>query len=118
MDRVHARSRRSDRHVDAGQGRRDSKRLHELVDIGVIQARPAGRQTLWVHPKLLRLLMMESNAFGSYGRMGAGRLDAQGVSNVRTETSADDVTYLAVNPTPGGAWLPAPSPARTACRFA
>jgi hypothetical protein len=28
---------------------------------------PAGRQTLFVHPKLLRLLTMESNAFDPYG---------------------------------------------------
>jgi Fic family protein len=44
-----------------------SKRLHELVAIGVLQAMPAGRQTLFVHPKLLRLLTMESNAFDPYG---------------------------------------------------
>ena len=44
-----------------------SKRLHELVEIGVLQTRPAGRQTLFVHPKLLRLLTLESNAFEPYG---------------------------------------------------
>lgn len=38
-----------------------SKYLHALVAIGVLQALPIGRQTLFVHPKLLRLLTSESN---------------------------------------------------------
>ena len=43
-----------------------SKRLHELAEIGVLQATPAGRHTLFVHPKLLQLLTTESNAFDPY----------------------------------------------------
>ena len=45
-----------------------SKRLHELVEIGVLETRPSGRQTLFVHPKLLRLLTHESNDFAPYPR--------------------------------------------------
>lgn len=43
-----------------------SKRLHELVEIGVLETRSVGRQTLFVHPKLLHLLTQESNAFAPY----------------------------------------------------
>ncbi len=43
-----------------------SKRLHELVEIGVLETRPAGRQTLFVHPKLLRLLTTDRNDFAPY----------------------------------------------------
>ena len=43
-----------------------SKRLHELVEIGVLEARPAGRQTLFDHSKLLRLLTMGRNDFAPY----------------------------------------------------
>ena len=55
--------------VERGIARRQtaSKRLHELAEIGVLHATPAGRHTLFVHPKLLRLLTMESNAFEPYG---------------------------------------------------
>ena len=55
--------------VERGIARRQtaSKRLHELAEIGVLRVQPAGRQTLFVHPKLLRLLTMESNAFEPYG---------------------------------------------------
>lgn len=43
-----------------------SKYLHALVDIGVLRELPAGRQTLFVHPKLLQLLTQESNEFRPY----------------------------------------------------
>ncbi len=55
--------------VERGVAQRQtaSKRLHELVELGVLQTRPAGRQTLFMHPKLLRLLTLESNAYQPYG---------------------------------------------------
>lgn len=62
--------------VERGIAKRQtaSKRLHELAEIGVLQARPAGRQTLFVHPKLLRLLTVEGNTFEPYGEGGEERL--------------------------------------------
>jgi len=54
--------------VDRGIAQRQtaSKRLHELTDIGVLQPTRKGRQTLFVHPKLLRLLTVDTNAFEPY----------------------------------------------------
>ncbi len=54
--------------VDRGIAQRQtaSRRLHELADIGVLRPARKGRQTLFVHPKLLRLLTVDSNAFEPY----------------------------------------------------
>jgi Fic family protein len=48
--------------VEAGVARRQtaSRYLKELVDIGVLEERKAGRDKLFVHPQLLRLLTGES----------------------------------------------------------
>lgn len=56
--------------VDAGIGHREtaSKYLKTLSDIGVLQEVKAGREKLFVHRKLLRLLTMDSNEFTHYGQ--------------------------------------------------
>jgi len=54
--------------VDAKLAERQaaSRHLKQLVEIGVLEERMAGREKLFVHPKLLRLLTEESNDFSSY----------------------------------------------------
>lgn len=43
-----------------------SRYLKQLVDLGVLEEKPAGREKLFIHPKLLRLLTKETNAFAKY----------------------------------------------------
>jgi Fic family protein len=54
--------------VDSGVAKREtsSRYLHRLVDIGVLEVRRAGRDTLFIHPKLMRLLTQEANDFPPY----------------------------------------------------
>jgi Fic family protein len=40
--------------------------LKELVRIGVLEEKPVGREKLFIHPKLMRLLTRESNNFTPY----------------------------------------------------
>lgn len=40
--------------------------LKELVKLGVLEERPVGREKLFVHPKLMRLLTRDPNQFGPY----------------------------------------------------
>jgi len=54
--------------VDAGVGKRvtASRYLKQLVEIGVLREEQAGRDKLFVHSKLLRLLTEDSNDFAPY----------------------------------------------------
>jgi Fic family protein len=54
--------------VDAKLAERQaaSRHLKQLVEIGVLEERMVGREKLFVHPKLLRLLTEEGNSFSSY----------------------------------------------------
>ena len=40
--------------------------LKELVKIGVLEEKSVGREKLFIHPKLMRLLTRESNDFAPY----------------------------------------------------
>ena len=40
--------------------------LKELVNVGVLEEKPVGREKLFIHPKLLRLLTQDANEFKSY----------------------------------------------------
>jgi len=54
--------------VEAGIAKRQaaSRYLKALVEIGVLQENPVGREKLFVHPKLLILLTRDSNDFPPY----------------------------------------------------
>lgn len=54
--------------IDAGIAKRQSasKYLKELVGIGVLEELPVGREKLFLHPKLLNLLIREENDFQPY----------------------------------------------------
>lgn len=54
--------------VDAKLGSRQasSRYLKQLVEIGVLQEVPVGREKLFLHPKLMKLLTRESNNFALY----------------------------------------------------
>ncbi len=43
-----------------------SRYLQQLVQLGVLEEKPAGREKLFVHPKFLRLLTRDSNEFAAY----------------------------------------------------
>nr|WP_315855443.1 Fic/DOC family N-terminal domain-containing protein [Rubinisphaera sp. JC750] len=43
-----------------------SRNLKQLVDVNILSERTAGREKLFLHPKLLRLLTRESNTFENY----------------------------------------------------
>jgi len=43
-----------------------SRYLKQLVEIGVLDEKPVGREKLFIHPKLLRLLTREDNQFADY----------------------------------------------------
>jgi Fic family protein len=43
-----------------------SRYLKQLVALGVLEEKPVGREKLFVHPKLLRLLTRDSNQFTKY----------------------------------------------------
>jgi DNA-binding transcriptional ArsR family regulator len=44
-----------------------SRHLKALVDIGVLEEMRAGKEKLFIHSKLLKLLTKDSNAFVPYG---------------------------------------------------
>lgn len=54
--------------VEAGVAKRvtASRYLNELVEIGVLREEPAGKEKLFVHPKLLTLLTRDANTFSTY----------------------------------------------------
>jgi Fic family protein len=54
--------------VDAGISKREtaSRYLHRLVEIGVLEVRRAGRDKLFIHPRLMRLLTQDTNDFVPY----------------------------------------------------
>ena len=54
--------------VDANLGSRQasSRYLKQLVEIGVLEEISSGREKLFLHPKLMRILTRESNAFAAY----------------------------------------------------
>lgn len=54
--------------VDAGlvERRAASRYLKELAEIGVLEEHSAGREKLFLHPKLLRLLTRDENDFAPY----------------------------------------------------
>lgn len=56
--------------VEAGIAKRQSasKYLKELAAIGVLVERPAGREKLFIHPRLLQLFQQDDNAFKRYGK--------------------------------------------------
>jgi hypothetical protein len=43
-----------------------SRYLNQLVAIGVLEEQPVGREKLFIHPKLLRLLVRDDNDFSPY----------------------------------------------------
>jgi Fic family protein len=43
-----------------------SKYLKALVDLGIVEERQSGREKLFIHPKLMRLLTEDSNEFELY----------------------------------------------------
>lgn len=45
-----------------------SKYLKELVGVGVLEERTSGRDKLFIHPKLINLLLRESNSFERYNK--------------------------------------------------
>ncbi len=55
--------------VDAGivQRQAASRYLKALAEIGILREEPHGREKLFVHPKLLRLLTEDANSFEPYG---------------------------------------------------
>ena len=40
--------------------------LRQLVDIGVLEEREAGKEKLFIHPKLMQLLIREDNKIAAY----------------------------------------------------
>ncbi len=56
--------------VDAGLAKRvtAARYLKQLVDVGVLREEQVGREKLFVHPKLLKLLTSDSNHFVPYPR--------------------------------------------------
>lgn len=58
--------------VDAGIAKRQtaSRYLQSLVQIGVLEERQAGRENLYLHPKLMRLLSREGNDVASGSSAG------------------------------------------------
>lgn len=51
---------------DIAERRAASRHLKQLVDIGILEEKKAGREKLFIHKKLLRLLTSDSNGFKSY----------------------------------------------------
>ncbi len=58
--------------VEAGIAKRQtaSVYLKELCDIGVLQERKSGRETLFVHPKYIELLTLDDNVWVYYAGIG------------------------------------------------
>lgn len=55
--------------VDKGIAQRQaaSRYLHELAASGVLREVPAGKERLFIHPKLMQLLSRDGNEFAAYG---------------------------------------------------
>lgn len=55
--------------VDKGIAQRQaaSRYLHELAALGVLREVPAGKERLFIHPKLMQLLSRDGNEFATYG---------------------------------------------------
>jgi Fic family protein len=53
--------------ADIAQRQTASVYLKQLVDIGVLSEVDAGKEKLFIHPKLMRLLTRDGNDFASYG---------------------------------------------------
>lgn len=55
--------------VDKGIAQRQaaSRYLHDLAALGVLREMPAGKERLFIHPKLMRLLGHDGNEFQRYG---------------------------------------------------
>lgn len=55
--------------VDKGIAQRQaaSRYLHELAELGVLREMPAGKEKLFIHPKLMLLLSRDGNEFQAYG---------------------------------------------------
>jgi Fic family protein len=58
--------------VDKGIAKRQtaSTYLKQLVEAGVLSERQAGKEKLFIHPKLLKLLRQDDNTFAEYGGNG------------------------------------------------
>jgi Fic family protein len=54
--------------VDKGLAGRQaaSRHLQQLVDIGVLEEMVVGREKLFIHPKLMQLLIRDGNAVAAY----------------------------------------------------
>lgn len=52
---------------DIAERRATSRHLKQLVDIGILEEKRAGREKLFIHKKLLRLLTSDCNGFEAYG---------------------------------------------------
>jgi Fic family protein len=54
--------------IEAGIAKREtaSRYLHRLVEVGVLEVRQVGRDKLFIHPKLMRLLTQDANDFPPY----------------------------------------------------
>jgi len=54
--------------VECGLAKRQtaSVYLKQLVDIGILKEIKAGREKLFIHPKLISLLRQENNEFNAY----------------------------------------------------
>jgi Fic family protein len=54
--------------VDKGIAKRQtaSVYLKQLADIGVLQGQQVGKEKLFVHPKLMQLMTLDSNKFQQY----------------------------------------------------
>jgi hypothetical protein len=50
-----------------------SRYLKELVAIGVLQEIQVGKEKLFIHPKLMQLLIRDSNAFKPYVQAGVAK---------------------------------------------
>jgi len=65
--------------VDAEIAKRQtaSTYLHQLCDIGILRSEEVGRDKLFVHPKLTKLMITDDNTFSSYGPVSGGSAVAQ-----------------------------------------
>ncbi|WP_353506338.1 hypothetical protein [Variovorax davisae] len=53
-------------HPGADPGQAASRYLKELAGAGVLSEIQAGKEKLFIHPKLMQLLMKDSNDFAKY----------------------------------------------------
>jgi hypothetical protein len=43
--------------------------LKDLVELGVLVEQAVGKEKLFIHPKLMKILSQDSNQFDPYGRV-------------------------------------------------